>query len=135
MNSETKKFKKFDLVQSRDVDIRIGIIISEPFTANFFDDCTGSRAAEVPFDITDPKSYEHEVEMVLVYVYAPDFRGPEAVVLDRLELLEVGSCEGWIPFDQATSKLREVLSLKKFSEDLWAKEGASRSQESTSAAV
>lgn len=122
MNSQDqKKLKKFDLVQSRSNDIQIGVIISDPFTANFFNDCVASQAAEIPFDITDPNSYCMEVEMVLVYVFAPDFTGPKAVGLHSLEPAKSQYLDGYIPFDHATGKLREVLSLKKFAEDLWKK--------------
>lgn len=119
MSNDNKKFKKFDLVRGGR-DIRIGIIVSDPITINLFGDGMASTAAEQPFDIQNPDSYDCEYDdFVAVYVYAPDFRGLELCRLANLMLLNLDCQDGYIPFDHATGKLREVLSLKKFAEKLW----------------
>ncbi|OHA50681.1 MAG: hypothetical protein A3A97_02035 [Candidatus Terrybacteria bacterium RIFCSPLOWO2_01_FULL_40_23] len=111
--------KKFDLVRGGR-DIQIGVIVSDPITINLFDECTASAAAEQPFDIENPDSYDREYDdFVAVYVYAPDFRGLELCRLVNLQRLNLDWHDGYIPFDHATGALREVLSLKKFAEDLW----------------
>jgi len=115
MGDETtgRSLKKFDLV-SGPPDIKIGVIISDPFTANFFD----SNSAKDPFDIADPEAYEIKVEMVLVYVFVPGFKGAEAVRLDNLRLSDLNPLDAHVYFDCATDKLREMLSVKKFAENL-----------------
>ena len=115
MSDETtdRSLKKFDLV-SGSPGIEMGVIISDPFTANFFD----SNSAKDPFDIADPEAYEIKVEMVLVYVFVPDFKGAEAVRLDSLRPSDLNPLDAHVYSDCATDKLREMLSVKKFAENL-----------------
>lgn len=115
MDNPTKNLKKFDLV--RGPRFQLGVIISDPFTANFFDSRTASTDVEIPFDIANPASYNYEVaDMVLVYVYVPDFRGVEAVSLKNLWLANIDIFDSTFLFDHATCTLRERLSVKKYAE-------------------
>lgn len=118
MDGPKKELKKFDLVKGPEFDL--GVIISDPFTAHFFDSCMASQAAGVPFDITDPKSYDRELDnMVVVYVFVPHFRGTEVIWLQNLQPAKIDRYNAYVPFDCATNHLREILSVKKFAEDLW----------------
>lgn len=119
MVAEADGLKKFDLVEGRNV--RLGIIVSEAFTAHFFDSCIASQAAEIPFDLSDPNAYEIEVnDMVLVHVFIPEFGSGEveAVRLCNLRPAKFDYYNANIPFDHATARLRELLSVKLYAEKL-----------------
>jgi len=116
--------KFIDLVEGP--NIKLGVIVSDPVSVRFFDSCIASKAAEMPFDITDPENYEIEEEMVIVYVFVPDFRGPEVVRLDNLQLAELHPYDFTGFYDHVTNDLRERLSVKKLAEDFWKKDREER---------
>lgn len=131
MDERGKQLKKFDLVKGH--DFKLGVIISDTFTAHFFDSCMASKAAEVPFDIADPKSYEIEIDdMVLVAVFVPILKGTEAHRIVNLRQAEMHTYAATSYFDTATDSTREILSVKKFAEDLWERDRKERAAKTVS---
>lgn len=129
VEDKDKELKKFDLVQSDDSEISLGVIVSEPFTVHLFDTAIGSQMSGVPFDITDPNSYDWEFDdFVLVYVFVP---GRSNMVLQPKRLVNLRKADfesntGYIPFDYGTDQLREVLSIIQYAYKLWGKGKAVR---------
>lgn len=126
MDSTIKNLKKFDVVQSKvhltqrpnyqiqKPEIRLGVIVSDPFTAHLpLNRCEVNGDEEKPFDIANPESYYECNDMVLVNVYVPGFKGIEAVRLFNLSLFNpVTWSHLWVSYDEAAEITRSALGVK-----------------------
>lgn len=125
MSEPRKSPKKFDLVEGP--GFGLGVIISDQFTAHFFDSCIASQAAGIPFNITDPKSYDIELDdVVLVEIFFPIHKGARAHSLASLRQADTSIYAATRYFDAATNVTRGILSVKKFAEDIWKRDKEER---------
>lgn len=112
------KFKPFTYNNS------IFVILTDPIEIPFFDDCIASKAAFTPLDITNPDEWKHTFTGYICWDLSQ--HKYEIIAQHRItnsaSFFEETIDEGYIPFDTATSQLRNILGLLKFAYKCYGKE-------------
>ena len=101
-------FKPFQLVYNR--EIPLGVVILGPIEIPFFEDGVASNFCKVPLNFTDPKEWERTFTGYIIW----DIINEKYVIhsaLHPLNLFEEVQTNGFVPFDHATSKLRNLKGL------------------------
>lgn len=114
-----RAFAKFDLACPRGGKSDILVVLTDSMEIPYFESGMASDFAFKPLDITNPDEWRQTFTAYIVY----------NVTKDRHEIRAAHSIEKWdekyltdqsyIPFDQATDRMRAILGLLKLSEK-WA---------------
>lgn len=113
-------FNKFELVWRRGGNSEIFVILTDVLDIPCFQDHLGSKGCMIPWDPTNPQEWGMTFEGQIAFSLTQGKY--EIIVPQNFELISYDPISGYIPYDQATSRFRELLALLNISEKMYGEE-------------